>query len=365
MSRAGTRTNAKAHALAALLLLPAGLHAPRFINASATTARTPSTVSASAPSPAAQRRAESAADRRRQRCIDAAAARARARVQAGRERADRTYQSEIVACYGPGAGGAALAFAGASNVDYYRLAQMLASRRLSAAEYVARVRDRTRKVRLALRDQARLRALLRGDADGDLVPDRNDRCPDTEDLAPTDGRGCPPREEPQQPPDGHRPAAVSTDDVLAILGKMGLAATPACAEAPVPTVSEPLRAGVDPADRNAFLIAVTQVTNQPAGCPHFYEVDFRLSTPAGNLPPVIYSETVFREADAAPQPGPPRSILLRRSLLDPARNQGDELGLILHFFDVYDVREWRVRVVGGGGLTSGWSPWRRETQVRF
>lgn len=305
-------------------------------------------------------RAETIAERTSRRCVEAATARAQARRRAGMSeaRAERLYQAELAGCHDTRTRTASLAFAGASNVDYYRLARLFATRQLSASDYLARVRDRTRKLRAILRDPALLRAVNRGDRDGDLVPDPNDRCPDTPDLAPTDDRGCPDHQQ--------RPTrAPETNDVLAILEKLRVAATPACEGAPVPTRAEPIRAGVDPADPNAFLISVTRVTNQPAGCPFFYEVDFRLSEPDGNLAPVIVSETVFRHTEGTAQAGPPASLLLRTSLLDPPHNQGDELGLVGHFFDVYAVREWRVRVVNGGGLSSGWSRWQRQTNVKF
>lgn len=298
-------------------------------------------------------------DDERTRCIQAATARAQARPRAGsnQQRAERIYQAELAACHDPRAGGASLFLVGATNVDYYRLARLLVARRLSAAEYLQRVRDRTRKVRAALRDPARIKDLARADRDGDLIPDARDRCPGTGDLMPTDDYGCPSKERPTKAP--------PTRDVLAILDKMHIAATPACQDAPVPSVAEPLRAGVDPANPNSFLMALTRVNNQPSGCRVMYETQFRLSGPQGSLPPFIFSQKVWSDSEGAVLPGPPMRMLFRRNLLDPPQNVGDEGGLILHFFNVYSVREWRVRAVNGGGLTSGWSRWQHEREVKF
>jgi hypothetical protein len=58
--------------------------------------------------------------------------------------------------------------------------------------------------------------------------------------------------------------------------------SPACDNAPVPTVSRAIRAGFD--DNADLAIAVTRVSNQPSDCVVLYEIEFRAIPSGAEIP---------------------------------------------------------------------------------
>ena len=75
--------------------------------------------------------------------------------------------------------------------DRALLGKQLLAGQLAPDDYLARVRDRNRKLHNAQTDPSWLNGLIKGERDGDLVPDNIDNCPDTSALAATDDPGCP------------------------------------------------------------------------------------------------------------------------------------------------------------------------------
>lgn len=152
-----------------------------------------------------------------------------------------------------------------ANVDYSAAALQVVGSRMTPAQYLALSRDRTRKLRAAEEDGRRA-ALLCGsrDSDGDWVVDSRDRCPNTPDLTATDDNGCPITALPLGP---------APEDVARVLSRTYGAINPKCKDAPVP---ERVPAGAfywpDFLDRGTYILTGA-VTNQPSGCPVWYEFE--------------------------------------------------------------------------------------------
>jgi hypothetical protein len=258
---------------------------------------------------------------------------------------EKLYQAELARCSGTQNGVAEIL--GAANFDYTRLGRLFLTEKLNPAEYLARVRDRSRKVQKAIADDSWSESYLKGDRDNDLVPDERDRCPDTPDLTPTDDSGCPQTEP--------LPAAPSIEEVRRAKEGLQIVISPACREAPLPSFSEPLQIGRDRNDQDSFLISVTKVTNQPAGCMVFYEISFHLkrSSVFGGLREND-ARVVFRASqniDTSPASTQRHVFQIKRSSF-PLFNE-----LISSAIEPNDIAEKhvKVRAISGNGLSSGWS----------
>ena len=113
----------------------------------------------------------------------------------------RRFQVLLAACGGPGLDACAARVQGAINADRFLAAQRIAAQQFSPAQYLALLRDRTRKQDLLRADGGvRFCELLGHDADGDLVADERDACPGTPLLTPTDDAGCTDPTLPEAPP---------------------------------------------------------------------------------------------------------------------------------------------------------------------
>ncbi len=262
------------------------------------------------------------------------------------------YQSALAECSGADGGVASLV--GIVNVDYARLGRMLIAGELAPDEYLARVRDRSRKLRMARADPTWVSAFVQGDEDGDFVPDDRDRCPRTPDLIPTDDEGC---------PQDDRPDAPSEREVRRTIGALGVVISSNCDGAALPTVSNPIKAGYDNVDRSTFAIAVTKVNNQPDDCIVFYEISIRFSNesehlivPLKSLVTVIFRST--ENTDHSPS-GQLRQVF---------RTRETDTGQRKRLYDIaryYGLKEIRVRTVNGNGLSKGWSPPLSHAVVSF
>jgi hypothetical protein len=259
---------------------------------------------------------------------------------------ERLFQAAIAACSGADAGMAA--FSGAANVDYARFGRAMLSNNMPTNLYLALVRDRTRKMRLANGDGSWGQAFLLGDADGDLVPNSKDNCAGTPDLTPTDDQGCPVA--------GPLPPAPSAESVKKAKSGLGILTSPACDGAPVPETPVPLDANYDTPALNTYTIAVTKVTNQPAGCIVYYELQFRFWFP--NSPTYVERdglELLFRNSENS-------DITAHTVPRDTFRVIATDIGSRKRLLDLaryYDGRGFRVRAVNGNGLTSPWSEEKR------
>ena len=288
------------------------------------------------------------------RCVAEARDRATRAFEQGasREAARRMLEIHAAACLDPSLTPAAAHLVGAVNADRARFARDFLAGKLTLTAYRAALRDRRDKLARLLRDPDQQRELVEGDTDGDLVPDRRDRCPGTPDGTPTDAHGCPlPSTPRQEDPREERPLRATLAGARFLYNR-------SCDGAPSPRIPTPLEWGRGPQTKLGtwgFNLAVAKVSGQPAGCELFYEIQFRFIDPnPGNpaLPPSKIVTVVFSEAedlltDAAravlPLPvGPP---------LSTARTEARE-AMLRQYFRV----TWRVRAVNGSNVTSEWSP---------
>lgn len=258
---------------------------------------------------------------------------------------EKIYQAELARCGGAQNGVAEII--GAANFDYTRLGRLLLTEHLNPAEYLARVRDRSRKLRIGIADERWSQGYLKGDRDSDLVPDDRDRCPDTPDLVPTDDSGCPHNEP--------LPAAPSVEEVRRAKEGLQIVISPACRDAPVPSFSEPLQIGLDSNDQDSFLVSVTKVTNQPAGCMVFYEISLHIKRRSffGGLREKD-ARVVFRSSeniDTSPASAQRHVFRIKKSTF-PLWN--DLISVAVEPNDIAE-KHVKVRAISGNGLSSGWS----------
>lgn len=213
---------------------------------------------------------------------------------------------------------------------------------ISAATYLAVARQGSALRRRVANDGDWRQAHQNGDADGDLVPDDRDACPDTPRHTPVDERGCPVEVDPASAPDDA--------SVRRVLGAFGFPYSPKCSGAPVPEMPDALKFGYDNFNRQTLAMAVSPITNQPAGCPVLYEI--RLALSEGGLP-VDFKDTAFRlifRAEEATETSSHRLVF---------RVNAASTGERLRLFDVtkyYGDRQFQVRAINGGGLVSSFSP---------
>lgn len=123
------------------------------------------------------------------------AARARAADDAAKgvpaDEVRRRLETAVLRCAEPNAPPGKLEIIGQVNADLARAGGELADGTLSGAAYLDLVADRTGKLSSYRADSGFRDAFARGDADGDLVPDERDKCPNTPRFQPTDATGCP------------------------------------------------------------------------------------------------------------------------------------------------------------------------------
>jgi len=242
--------------------------------------------------------------------------------------------------------------------DLGEAARGFTSGRFSGQQYLAVTADRTGKARRFRDDPAWQSAAGKGDRDGDRVPDRLDRCPDTPRLTPTDEHGCPR----QTPPDcdPHEPRCQSPGDDRRsrdLEEVVSLLFDPGCDGSPVPQTPQPLEWGRDTRGTpgTGFNLAVTRVDNQKPGCTLYYEMQFRieLSSPT---PETRYVNVLFKEAEDLLR-GDPRRAMFAIPMNMPLPPQRESLrdGL-----DHFPKVQWRVRAVNGAERISSWSSLRTQ-----
>ncbi|MBA2306322.1 MAG: hypothetical protein H0W08_27340 [Acidobacteria bacterium] len=268
---------------------------------------------------------------------------------------DRAYGAALLTCKGVTDTGLA-AVAAAANLDRARLARLFLARKLATSDYLALVRDRSGKLRLARNDLAYRTAFLAGDADGDLVPDDRDKCKQTRDLAETGRDGCPVR-----PGRRQGPSEDAMQQARRALKGVALVSNPKCAEAPVPDRSILLHQGFLRPDGNPanhfYGVSVSRVRNVPAGCEGFYQFNFRFTDRTDALFPVTkIIQVTFADGDNT-DTGPKSAV--RRIFKVFQADTGHRQDLFRSAVK-YGLVEWRVRTVGANGLMSTWSDWRHE-----
>lgn len=269
---------------------------------------------------------------------------------------EKLYQAELAKCSGMTDSCAGLV--GAANVDLAWLGRAVLGGSMQPAEYLGRVKDRTRKMRESRRKPEICDAFAAGDADGDLVPDADDECPDTPSLDRTDAKGC--------PDTTPLPPAPSAAEVQKAAEALTIPASKACIDAPSPGPASVTKAGLSP-DGQSYLLAVTRTPNQPAGCEVFYQVDIRMRNKAFFFQ--MNSNTVFtrvfreRNAITGPlaQPGAMTFELKKADTTVPWRD------LTFRAVEPGDIsqRYFRVRTVNGNGATQGWTAETRLAPTVF
>jgi hypothetical protein len=250
------------------------------------------------------------------------------------------------------------AMASAINADLAWLGRAVLSGSMSPADYLARVHDRTRKMRELRQNPAICDAYARGDSDGDLVPDDLDRCPDTPSFTPTNASGCADASLP--------PPAPSPEAVQRAVKALNIPGSQACMDAALPERGAVLKAGTAP-DGQSFLFITSPVANQPTGCQVFYEVDIRIRNVSffrGISSTVVYHK-VFRTSDA--QIGslaPPRGLMFQLSKADPTVPWSNLTFQTVEPGEISE-RNFRVRTVNGNGNTKGWSAFTLVPSTAF
>jgi hypothetical protein len=248
-------------------------------------------------------------------------------------------QIGYVSCIDPSITSCYATLGGTANFDRRAAALQYVAGSFTPSQYLAITRDRSRKLNNAHLDPTLLAAYCAGDDDSDLVPNSLDTCPNTPPLTATNDSGCTDTTLPLAPPR----AAVD-----AMLGKMGVVYNPNCVGAPAPTVPIPSAVceHVSLPTPNPFTIALTAVSNQPAGCEVFYQVRAELLS-----------------VDDGPSPG---QSLERSALFYPPAKQGTTLpnppgGAADVTLDVTSWQHFEVftrisaRAMNGNGSSSAWS----------
>jgi hypothetical protein len=259
---------------------------------------------------------------------------------------EKLFQTELAKCGGVASNCAA--FVGAANADLAWLGRAVLSKSMSPEDYLGRVRDRTRKLRESRKTFAVCDAYAEGDADGDLVPDDRDQCPDTSNLDRTDANGC--------PDTSPLPPAPSAEAIDKAAKALTIPVSKACVDAPLPSLTGVLKAGVSP-DGQSFLLLVPPITNQPAGCQVFYQVDIRMRNKSFFLQLNTNNvfTRVFREKNKLAGPlAHPTAMTFELKKSDAAVPWRD---LTFRAIEPGDVgqRYFRVRTVNGNGFSQGWS----------
>lgn len=300
-------------------------------------------------------------------------------------------QNAAVALLGAGSGTAAKRklkssaaeeqFLATLRVDYARLAQQLITRRINVATYLQVVRDRSRKAKLALSSPPYLAALVRGDKDGDLVPDSRDRSNNTPPLSATDDKG---REQP--PPantgrpqggaatgEGRTSAGPADQDVADVLAHLNLMVSPACGSQAAPATPELQRLGYSngsvAGSVRDLMFGVTPVAGATTQCPIFYEFGVHLAKPVAYWAPYVpaetYREAVFRsDQNWDVNPAGLNRLIFRIRRIDP--QSADRAFLLQNLMGAYQLMEWRVRAINANGMASAWSEWRpRDIPVSY
>jgi hypothetical protein len=281
-----------------------------------------------------------------QKCMDRVTARYAPLKDHPDLQTERKFQADLARCEFPAMARPTAICLGAANFDYTRLARALRDHKITPAEYIERVRDRSSKRARCADDAKWSRAYAAGDADGDLVPDRFDRCPGTPELTATDSFGCPLTG--AQQPSGPSPEDV--DRVFKLRVPLG---NPKCANAAIPTVPAVIAfesVGFPTVSPPKLRSVFRTIANQPQDCPWVYQVQVEEI-----IPPRL-------DDPSTPSPRPPERISLVLKPRD-ATNASDPAAGVLVFESVHEKLPFlfhqgaraKARAVNGNGTASAWS----------
>ena len=261
-------------------------------------------------------------------------------------RIDRAYDEALLVCLG---GDKKLAgVLPRVNHDRAELGRRFLSGELAPDEYLARLRDRTRKLRNAKTIPGWIDSLAKGDRDGDLVPDDRDDCPDSPPLSATDDRGCPQK--------GPLPKAPTREDVERAKNAMHVAISPPCQDAAPPSSSTALQIGRDQNDPDSFFIAVSKVAEEPAKCPVFYDIRIRSQRSSffAQTHRAAHFYFAFRSAENVDHSPAAQYRNVFRVRKQNIPNWNDLVAVAIEPSDRED-RIVEVRTLNGSGASRGWS----------
>jgi hypothetical protein len=268
----------------------------------------------------------------------------------------RLLEIGVVACQHPRMGPNTAAFIGTVNADLARFGHDFLQGKLTGLAYRNARLDRSRKLQAFRDDIAFHKALIQGDADGDLVPDSRDRCPHTPDGTPTDDAGCP-------VPGTTQPPGGDAGLLRRLLDNGQILHNDACQGAPEPLSPQPFKYGRtntnNPIPVGSFKLVLAQVGGMPQECELFYEIQFHFIEPVDvQASPSKDVNVVFREGeDLASDLTLAVFGLPVGTPLSPGRTAA------LDALKIYQRVTWRVRAVNGSAHASPWSPFVTQGPV--
>jgi hypothetical protein len=278
-------------------------------------------------------------------CINAAQQRAKQSESRGEGvvKVDRRLQQQIADCtMDAKLTKAQRARVGIVNNDYTQIARALVAGTLTPIKYVRRVQNRTDKLNRCLNEKSWASAVIRGDRDGDLIPDAKDRCPDTKPLEPTDDYGCPLKiEETKKSP--------SAEEVQVLLNRMGYIADAQCKEAPTSTTPAPISFSYLLLSQvpSRLEIEFGRIKNQLTDCGILYEVlvhgERNGGAPDEDLAVIRFT---FRATEDTASPPSAETITVLKTF-----NGAGPLN--------YPNLFWKIRAVNSNGAVSPWSELRK------
>lgn len=275
----------------------------------------------------------------------------------------------------------------ALRVQLAQAGESYAARTLKPATYRAFLIDRQRKAERMRRSPAYAEAVGKDDSDGDLVPDPEDKCPNTAPLAATDAQGCdlicPFAGQASRSAD---PACVaasppnSAEDPLGPLLEASVPVNLSCEDL-TPAASAPIAWGprrvsifsgrpppfatID--STSGYYFRVRRTNQQADGCETWYAVQFTFRNPiSAGLPPLDIVSVLFSSAEDEDKNDP--AIARFPMMTHQSRLEGDLLTLSVDLplspgrqrlrdnLFRYEEVSMRVRVVTGAQQASPWSP---------
>jgi hypothetical protein len=273
-----------------------------------------------------------------------------------------------------------------------RAAEAYISGQLAPEAYRAFVLDRERKTERMRTSRSYTEAVARGDRDGDLVPDSDDRCPETPAFAPTGDDGCPIQCPVEPTPENtsdpvclsKAPPTVPRDPVGPVL-EPTVPVNLSCENVP-PLSSAPIAWGMRSTERRngldfpqnqvegqlGYYFSIRRTNSQAPGCEFWYALQFLFRNPVhSSSPPIDLVSTLFssNEDENAADPSVVRLPLFYRfsylqgdvtrfedAALSPGRKRlSDNLRK-------YKEVSIRVRVITGAQQASPWSDYVRKTE---
>ena len=279
------------------------------------------------------------------------------------------------------------------RVQLVEAARAVLEGRMAPKAYSAFLIDRQRKADLMRTSPGYAKAIARGDADNDLVPDSMDFCRNTPPGAPTDASGCdlrcPPATAVNVPRDpaclATVPPPYSAESGLRPLLEATVPVNLSCTDATPAsstliawgsrTISRvnglPFPREIDDS-RSGYYFSVRRSDRQPPGCEVWYALQFAFRNPSSaNAPPIDVVSVLFNEKEDESGGGEISRFPL---LTHHGRIEGDlsivseDLPLspgrarLRDALKAYSDVSVRVRVITGGPQPSSWSPYVGKTR---